>query len=92
MENFQTNLRAYRNELKGAAMLWVVFFHARFGLSGFLGFIQQIGTAAWTCSFSCPALACTTPLLRIATQGDTCCAARAGFCPPTCLFAACGYA
>lgn len=43
MENFQANLRAYRNELKGAAMLWVVFFHARLGLSGFLGFIQQIG-------------------------------------------------
>ena len=43
MEKFQANLRAYRSELKGIAILWIVFFHAQLGLSGILGGIQQIG-------------------------------------------------
>lgn len=43
MKAFQANLRLYRSELKGIAILWVVFFHAQLGLSGVLGFIQQIG-------------------------------------------------
>ncbi|MCI5957539.1 MAG: acyltransferase family protein [Clostridiales bacterium] len=42
-KEFQANLRLYRSELKGIAILWVVFFHAQLGLSGVLGFIQQIG-------------------------------------------------
>lgn len=32
-----------RDALKGLAILWVVFFHARLGLSGWAGGIQQLG-------------------------------------------------
>lgn len=39
----QQHLRAYRDELKGLAILWVVFFHAQLGLSGVLGTVQKIG-------------------------------------------------
>lgn len=37
------NISAYRNELKGLAILWVVFFHAQLGLSGIAYDIQKIG-------------------------------------------------
>ncbi|MEG0491599.1 MAG: acyltransferase [Clostridia bacterium] len=41
---FRENLHRYRNEIKGIAILWVVFFHAKLGLtSGVLYEIQKIG-------------------------------------------------
>ena len=43
METIRKNLSVYRNELKGLAILWVVFFHARLGLEGFLYQVQRIG-------------------------------------------------
>ncbi len=39
----QADLRAYRDEMKGLAILWVVFFHAQLGLTGFVYDIQKIG-------------------------------------------------
>lgn len=39
----QKNLCDYRDELKGIAILWVVFFHAQLGLSGLAYDIQKIG-------------------------------------------------
>ena len=39
----QHNLSAYRNEIKGIAILWVIFFHAQLGLSGVVRAVQQIG-------------------------------------------------
>ncbi|MEA5014501.1 MAG: acyltransferase [Candidatus Limiplasma sp.] len=41
--NTKERLGAYRNELKGIAILWVVFFHALFSVSGVLYDIQKIG-------------------------------------------------
>lgn len=32
-----------RNEIKGAAILWVVFFHAQLGLEGWVYWVQRIG-------------------------------------------------
>ena len=43
MQTIQDSLRRHRNEIKGFAILWVVFFHAKLGLSGFLADVQQIG-------------------------------------------------
>ncbi|MBQ7867426.1 MAG: acyltransferase [Clostridia bacterium] len=43
MQAILDSLRRYRNEIKGFAILWVVFFHAKLGLSGFLADVQQIG-------------------------------------------------
>lgn len=43
MQTIQRNLRTYRDEIKGIAILWVVFFHARLGLSGLLYDVQKIG-------------------------------------------------
>lgn len=44
MQTIQSILRKYRNEIKGVAILWVVFFHAKLGLSeGLLYDIQKIG-------------------------------------------------
>ncbi len=43
MQTIRRNLSRYRNELKGFAILWVVFFHAQLGLEGFLYQIQRIG-------------------------------------------------
>ena len=43
MQTIQRWLRAYRNEIKGFAILWVVFFHAQLGLSGLLYDVQKIG-------------------------------------------------
>ena len=37
------SLRAYRNEIKGLAILWVVFFHMQLGLTGPVSALQQIG-------------------------------------------------
>ncbi|MDD3336635.1 MAG: acyltransferase [Eubacteriales bacterium] len=37
------NLRSFRDELKGLAILWVVFFHAQLGLQGPLRGFQQLG-------------------------------------------------
>ena len=39
----RADLRAFRDELKGLAILWVVFFHAQLGLSGILYEVQKIG-------------------------------------------------
>lgn len=43
MEQIRRNLSRYRNELKGIAILWVVFFHAHLGLDGLLYQVQRIG-------------------------------------------------
>lgn len=43
MQIIRQNLSRYRNELKGFAILWVVFFHAQLGLSGILHDVQRIG-------------------------------------------------
>lgn len=44
MQAVQSILRQYRNEIKGVAILWVVFFHAKLGLSeGWLYDVQKIG-------------------------------------------------
>lgn len=43
METIRRNLSRYRNEIKGIAILWVVFFHAHLDLDGFLYQIQRIG-------------------------------------------------
>lgn len=43
METIRRNLTRYRNELKGLAILWVVFFHAQLGLDGWLYQVQRIG-------------------------------------------------
>lgn len=43
MQTIRQNLSRYRNELKGVAILWVVFFHAQLGLSGFWHDVQRIG-------------------------------------------------
>jgi len=43
MQTIQQNLRKYRDEIKGAAILWVVFFHAQLGLDGLLYDVQKIG-------------------------------------------------
>lgn len=36
-------LGAYRDELKGIAMIWVVYFHAVLSITGILSYIQKIG-------------------------------------------------
>lgn len=41
--NAKQRLGAYRDELKGIAILWVVFFHAALSLTGALHDIQKIG-------------------------------------------------
>lgn len=43
MHTIQRNLSAYRDEIKGIAILWVIFFHAQLGLTGVLNAVQQIG-------------------------------------------------
>ena len=43
MTEIRENLRLCRDELKGLAILWVVFFHAQLGLGGALGWVQGIG-------------------------------------------------
>lgn len=43
MQTIQRYLRTYRDEIKGIAILWVVFFHAQLGLSGLLYDVQKIG-------------------------------------------------
>lgn len=43
MLTIQKLLRSYRNEIKGFAILWVVFFHAQLGLGGWLYQVQRIG-------------------------------------------------
>ena len=43
MKTVQEDLRQYRDELKGLAMLWILFFHGQFGLTGLLYDIQKIG-------------------------------------------------
>ena len=43
MKAIQQLLRTYRNEIKGVAILWVVFFHAQLGLSGAVYDVQKIG-------------------------------------------------
>lgn len=43
MPIIRQNISRYRNELKGFAILWVVFFHAQLGLSGLLYEVQRIG-------------------------------------------------
>lgn len=43
MLTVQKLLRSYRNEIKGFAILWVVFFHAQLGLEGWVYQVQRIG-------------------------------------------------
>ena len=43
MQTIQRYLRQYRDEIKGFAILWVVFFHAQLGLEGLLYDVQRIG-------------------------------------------------
>lgn len=43
MQMIQRSLRTFRDEIKGFAILWVVFFHAQLGLSGILYDVQKIG-------------------------------------------------
>lgn len=43
MHTIQCCLRSCRDEIKGVAILWVVFFHAQLGLSGFWYDVQKIG-------------------------------------------------
>ncbi|MBP3645640.1 MAG: acyltransferase [Clostridia bacterium] len=43
MQTIQRNLRTYRDEIKGIAILWVVFFHAQLGLTGVVYDVQKIG-------------------------------------------------
>ena len=43
MDTIRKILGRYRNEIKGIAILWVVFFHARLGLNGLLYQVQRIG-------------------------------------------------
>lgn len=43
MPFFQKCMREYRNEIKGFAILWVIFFHAELELSGLLFQVQKIG-------------------------------------------------
>lgn len=43
MHSIQHYLRTYRSEIKGVAILWVVFFHAQLGLDGFWYDVQKIG-------------------------------------------------
>ena len=43
MHGIQKLLNSYRNEIKGFAILWVVFFHAQLRLEGLLYDIQKIG-------------------------------------------------
>lgn len=43
MKSIQKLIGARRNEIKGLAILWVVFFHAQLGLSGLLYDVQKIG-------------------------------------------------
>ena len=41
----QRQISAYRDELKGLAILWVVFYHAKLGLTGVWGGFQSLGYA-----------------------------------------------
>ena len=43
MQTIRRSLSCCRNELKGVAILWVVFFHAQLGLNGILYQVQRIG-------------------------------------------------
>jgi len=43
MTTMQRLLNAHRTEIKGFAILWVVFFHAQFGLDGLIYDVQKIG-------------------------------------------------
>lgn len=43
MQTVQRFLRLYREEIKGFAILWVVFSHAQLGLKGILYDVQRIG-------------------------------------------------
>ena len=43
MLTVQKLLRSYRNEIKGFAILWVVFLHAQLGLEGWVYQFQRIG-------------------------------------------------
>ncbi len=43
MRRMQEAIGACRDEIKGAAILWVVFFHAQLGLGGLLYDVQKIG-------------------------------------------------
>lgn len=43
MKAFQENISEYRNEIKGIAILWIVFFHAQLGLGGVAGSIWKTG-------------------------------------------------
>lgn len=43
MISIQKSIGAHRNAIKGLAILWVVYFHALLGLSGFLSEVQKIG-------------------------------------------------
>lgn len=41
----QRQISAFRDELKGIAILWIVFYHARLGLGGPVGGFQSLGYA-----------------------------------------------
>ena len=43
MKSIRHNVGRFRSELKGLAILWVVFFHAQLGLNGLLYEVQRIG-------------------------------------------------
>lgn len=43
MRRVQQSIGAYRDQIKGVAILWVVFFHAQLGLDGLLYEVQKIG-------------------------------------------------
>ena len=43
MRRIQEAIGACRDEIKGVAILWVVFFHAQLGLGGLLYDVQKIG-------------------------------------------------
>lgn len=60
LRRMQEAIGACRDEIKGAAILWVVFFHAQLGLGGLLYDVQKIGYGGWTCFCSCPDLVFTT--------------------------------
>ena len=71
MQTIQQHLRSFRNEIKGFAILWVVFFHARLGLEGsFLYEIQKIGYGGVDLFFFLSGFGLYHSLSRSADLGD----------------------
>ena len=70
METIRRSLSCYRNELKGIAILWVVFFHAQLGLDGIWYQIQRIGYGGVDIFFSSAVLGCIIRWKRMRIWDD----------------------